>query len=97
MQQAHLLSAGGENAVIGRLADDVCHHLADLVSEILGFEYQAGLCVEFHLDLHLIAGSDTSGWTVGVAQTKEIPAARDGERLFQMGPFRAMDRVGAGG
>lgn len=39
--------------------------------EVLGLDHDAGLRVELHLDVHLVAGGDPGGPAVGVAQAAE--------------------------
>jgi hypothetical protein len=47
--------------------------------EVRGLDHYWGLGVEFHLDLNLIAGHDTGGLPVGVAQPEQVAAAHDGD------------------
>ena len=47
--------------------------------EVRGLDHYRGLGVEFHLDLNLIAGHDTGGLPVGVAQPEQVAAAHDGD------------------
>jgi hypothetical protein len=46
--------------------------------KILGLEQDARLFVELDLHFHLIAGGDTRGFAVRVAQAEQVPSAHDG-------------------
>jgi hypothetical protein len=60
--------AGGEGGRIG----------VQGAGEVRGLGHNTRLGIEFHLDLDLVAGHDTGGFSVGVAEAEQVTAPHDG-------------------
>jgi hypothetical protein len=52
---------------------------AQSAGEVRGLDDDTGLGIELHIDLDLVAGHDTGGLPVGVAETEEVAATHDGD------------------
>jgi hypothetical protein len=51
---------------------------ASRAAEVRGLGHRTGLGIDFHLDLDLVAGRDTAGFSVGVAEAEQVAATHDG-------------------
>jgi hypothetical protein len=68
------LAAVGQ-AVVGGAGDRIGVQGA---GEVRGLGHNTGLGIDFHLDLDLVAGHDTGGLPVGVAEAEQVAATHDG-------------------
>jgi len=68
------LAAVGQ-AVVGGAGDRIGVQGA---GEVRGLGHNTGLGSDFHFDLGLVAGRDTGGFSVGVAEAEQLAATHDG-------------------
>ena len=68
------LAAVGQ-AVVGGAGDLIGVQGA---GEVRGLDHSTGLCIDLHLDLDFVAGHDTGGFSVGVAEAEQVAARHDG-------------------
>jgi len=54
--------------------------------EVRGLDHDTGLGIKFYLDLDLVAGRDTGGLPIGVAQAEQVPAAHDSDSALPRMP-----------
>ena len=68
------LAAVGQ-AVVGGAGDRIGVQGA---GEIRGLDHSTGRRIDFHLDVDAVAGYDTGGFSVGVAEAEQVAATHDG-------------------
>jgi hypothetical protein len=51
---------------------------ASIAYGVRWLDHNTGLGIDFHLDLDLVAGHDTGGLPVGVAEAEQVAATHDG-------------------
>jgi hypothetical protein len=77
--------------VVGGAGDWIGVEGAD---EIRRLDHNPRLGIDFHLDLDLIAGHDTGGLSVGVAEAEQVTARMIATLLFQECPLIVMVTAG---